>query len=444
MNGYQEEAIKIISSHPAVDRLVAVGSYSEYRKAQNLIVLKPQKERAASIDVIKELQGQLSRIPGIQVFIKRVPLIDLSTGQESRGDYQIAMQSLFADKVYAFGEQLYDKMSHDPLFDGVSTDLEIHSPQINVNILRDKASTLGLTATDIENAFNFSFSYNFVTRINTAVDQYDVILELLKPDQTQSSIFNALWMRSANSGKLVPMRAVAKWEEAMGASSINHIDQFPSVTINFNLADGVSLGDAIKKIEAFQNEFSEPTVIVQPIGAISAFQEAVQNSGFLLFLAIFAIYIILGMLYESFIHPLTVLTTLPPATLGGLLVLWIFGLPLTIYAFLGIILLIGIVKKNGIMMVDFALENIRTKGMTPREAIMNASLVRFRPIMMTTVAAIFGALPIALGLGAGAEVRRPLGLVIIGGLLLSQLITLFMTPILYLLLEKVNAKIPWR
>lgn len=444
MQKYEKEVADVLKAHPAVDKVIAMSSYSEYRKGQNLVSLKPYHDRSPIAEVIRELNESLAQIPGIQVFMRNVPLIDLTTGQESRGSYQLALQSIFADKVYPSAQKLIDAMQKDPHFEGVNSDLEINSPQINVSIMRDKASSLGITAADIENAFNFSYSYNYVTRIETAIDQYNVILELLDKYQMDSDVFNSLWMRSAISKDLVPMGAVAQWEEGLGASSINHIDQFPSVTINFNLASGVALEEALNRLEELEKELVDPVVMIQPIGAIQTYQESLKNAGFLLFIAIFAIYIILGMLYESFVHPITVLTTLPPAILGGLLTLWIFDLPLSMYSYLGIILLIGIVKKNGIMMIDFALDNIRTKDMSPRQAIYDAALVRFRPIMMTTVAAIFGALPIALGIGASAASRRPLGLVIIGGLLLSQLITLFITPSLYLVMEKVNKKIPWR
>lgn len=439
----QQRVAEILRNNPAVESAVAISSYSEYRKGQNLVRLKPYKKRPPQKKVISELEQSLQQIPGIQVFIKKVPLIDLSTGQESRGDYQVAMQSIYADKVYPSAKRMIQAMQDDPMFHNVNTDLEIDSPQINVSILRDKASSLGITATDIENVFLYGYSDNFVSRIETAIDQYDIILELKDKYQRDTDTFNLLWMRSATSKKLVPLSATVEWEEVLGASSINHIDQFPSATISYNLAAGVSLENALNRIHELKEKFVEPGVIFQSIGAAQTFEESIRNSGFLLLVAIFAIYIILGMLYESFVHPITVLTTLPPATLGGLLTLLIFDLPLSMYSFLGIILLIGIVKKNGIMMVDFALENIRTKNMPPKEAILDACSVRFRPIMMTTVAAIFGALPIAMGFGTNGAARQPLGLVIIGGLLLSQLITLFITPILYLTMERVNSKMPW-
>ena len=322
------------------------------------------------------------------------------------------------------------------MFQGVNSDLEINTPQINVNIFRDKASSLGVTSTAVENIFNFGYSYNLISRIQTAIDQYDVILELLPELQKQVNVFDTMWLRSSISSELVPLAAVAKWKEELGATSINHIDQFFSVTVSFNLAPNVPLETALDKLDTWTKEILSPGVNAQPIGAAQTFLESISTAGYLLIISILSIYIILGILYESFLHPITILTTLPPATFGGLLILYVFNIPLSLYSFLGLILLIGIVKKNGIMMVDFALENVRLRHMPVREATVDACLVRFRPILMTTVAAIFGVLPIALGIGANAAARRPLGLVVIGGLFLSQFITLFITPILYLEMER--------
>lgn len=438
---YQARIQEVLQANPSIESAVAISSYSEYRKGQNLIRLKSLSERPPIAQVLESLNAEMHKIPGIQVFMKNVPLIDLSIGQENRGDYQYSLQSIHADLVYNSAEKLITAMQNDPIFQGVNSDLEIHSPQINVKILRDKAATLGVTATDIENAFLYAYSYNYVTRIETSVDQYDIILELLPELQYQADTFNQLWVRSRTTNALIPMSAVAEWKEVQGASSINHIDQFPSVTISFTLAHGVSLEEGLNRVEELRAQFVDPKVIVSSIGAAQTFEDAISSAKILLIIAIFSIYIILGMLYESLIHPLTVLSTLPPAIFGGLLVLYIFDMPLSLYAYLGIILLIGIVQKNGIMMVDFAIENIRNRGMSPREAILNASLERFRPIMMTTVAAIFGAMPILFGFGANAASRRPLGLVIVGGLLLSQLITLFITPVLYLVMENLNRKV---
>lgn len=436
----ENELIEIMRKNPYVDRFVAISAYSEYRKGLNLVHLKPIEERPPIQKVIQEVYKSLSPIDGLQCFIKSIPLIDIAVGAESRAAYQFALQSIYPEKLYPSAKRLLEKMQKEPMFQGVNSDLEIDTPQINVSIMRDRASEFGLTATDIENVFQYSYSGNLISIIQTPIDQYDVILELYPEYQTQTDTLNNVWLRSAVSAQLVPIMAMLTLDEGLGATSINHIDQFPSVTISFNLAPGVALETALTKLNELTREFVEPEVTAQAIGAAQTFNESIRTAGYLLLLTIFTIYIILGILYESFIHPITILTTLPPATLGGLLVLLVFGLPLSLYSFLGIILLIGIVKKNGIMIVDFALENIRQKNMSARDAIVEASMARFRPIMMTTFAAIFGVLPIALGYGANAGARRPLGLVIIGGLLLSQLITLFITPILYLSLERLSEK----
>jgi hydrophobic/amphiphilic exporter-1 (mainly G- bacteria), HAE1 family len=437
---YENEIIDLLKNEPYVDRFVALSSITEYRKGLNYVHLKPENQRQPIDKIIQELYKKLNHIEGVQCFIKNIPLIDLSIGQESRAAYQFALQGIQAESIYKSARKLLDKMKHEPIFQGVNSDLEIDTPQINVNILRDQASQYGITAYDVENAFSLSYSGNLISLIQTPIDQYNVILELYPEYQQQAETLNDIWLRSPFNSALVPLSATMQWKEGLGATSVNHINQFPSVTISFNLAPGIPLETALDKLNQLTQEYVEPGVSAHPIGAAQTFKESIQSSGYLLIITVFCIYIILGILYESFIHPITILTTLPPATFGGLLVLWVLGMPLSMYSFLGIILLIGIVKKNGIMIVDFALENIRLRGMQAKEAIIDACLVRFRPIMMTTMAAIFGVLPIALGFGANAEARRPLGLVIIGGLLISQLITLFITPILYLGLENLSEK----
>jgi len=435
MLNYENTILELIRDDPSVDVFVALSSVNEYRKGLNFIHLKPQDQRPPINTVIQNLYKKLNAVAGVQSFIKNIPLIDLAIGQESRSAYQFALQGIHADSIYESAKKLLNAMRHDPMFQGVNSDLEIDTPQININILRDQAAQYGITAMDVENVFSLSYSGNLISLIQTAIDQYNVILELYPEYQRQPETLHNIWLRSPLTSNLVPLSATMQWKEGLGATSVNHVNQFPSVTISFNLAPGIPLGTALEKLEKFTRELVAPGVSAHPIGAAQTFNESIQSSGYLLFATIFSIYIILGILYESFIHPITILTTLPPATFGGLLTLLILGMPLSLYSFLGIILLIGIIKKNGIMIVDFALENIRVRGMAGREAIINACLARFRPIIMTTVAAIFGVLPIALGFGANAAARRPLGLVIIGGLCISQLITLFITPILYLGLE---------
>ncbi len=437
---YKNQIVEVIKNDPSVEAFVAISSINEYRKGLNYIRLKPADQRPPINTIIQNMYIKLSKIEGVQSFIKNIPLIDLAIGQESRSAYQFALQGINPEAIYSSARKLLDKMKKEPMFQGINSDLEIDTPQINVKILRDQAAQYGITATDVENAFSYSYSGNLISLIQTSIDQYNVILELYPEFQRLPNTFNDIWLRSPFNQELVPLSATMQWEEGLGATSVNHISQFPAVTISFNLAPDVPLETALNRLDQLTKELVAPGVSAEPIGAARTFNESIQSSGYLLIITVFCIYIILGVLYESFIHPITILATLPPATFGGLLVLLVFNIPLSLYSFLGIILLIGIVKKNGIMIVDFAIENIRLRGMEAREAIIDACLVRFRPIMMTTMAAVFGVLPIALGFGADADARRPLGLVIIGGLCISQLITLFITPILYLELERLSEK----
>lgn len=437
---YENQMIDILKNDPNIDAFIALSSISEYRKGINLIRLKPQDQRPPINTVIQEVYKKLNKIEGMQSFIKNIPLIDLAIGQESRAAYQFALQGIDADSIYTSARKLIEVMKHDPMFQGVNSDLEIDTPQINVDILRDQAAQYGINAADVENIFNLSYSGNLISLIQSPIDQYNVILELDPKRQQYAESLNEIWLRSPFTASLVPLSATVKWKESLGATSVNHINQFPSVTVSFNLAPGVPLETALEKLQKLTQTLVDPGVLAKPIGAAQSFNESIKSAGYLLLITVFCIYIILGILYESFIHPITILTTLPPATFGGLLVLLVFGMPLSMYSFLGIILLIGIVKKNGIMIVDYAIENIRQRGMAAKEAIIDACLVRFRPIMMTTMAAIFGVLPIALGYGANAEARQPLAFVIIGGLCISQMITLFITPILYLELEKLGTR----
>jgi HAE1 family hydrophobic/amphiphilic exporter-1 len=438
---YQNEVANILKKDPNIERFVSLAPFQTFRNGLAFTVLKPHDERKPIMEVIGNLWRQTSQLIGINAFFKNIPMIDLSVGFQVKGAYQYILQSINSQELYSSAKVFLERMKAMPGLQGVSSDLEIDTPQLFVNIRRNQASTLGVTAFNIENALQLAYAGGKISTILTPINQYDVILELDPEFQKYPSALDLIYVRSETTNQLVPLRAVAEWKIGVGPDSVNHINQFPSVTISFNLSPEVSLGDVLADLEGLAAEVLPSTVSGKVTGAAQTFQESVTSGAFLLILTIIIIYIVLGILYESFVHPITILTTLPPATLGGLLTLYLFGLPLSLYSFLGLILLIGIVKKNGIMMVDFALANIHEKGESPEKSIYEASIVRFRPIMMTTLTAIMGALPIALGVGAGAEGRRPLGLVIIGGLILSQMITLFITPVIYLYLEPLNKKL---
>ncbi|MBH8565194.1 efflux RND transporter permease subunit [Nostoc sp. CENA67] len=395
--------------------------------------LKPRHERPLGADeIVQELRPKLSRIPGMKVFLQNPPAINIG-GQQSKAQYQFTLQSPNVQELYQYAPTLEKQLRGLEDLQDVNSDLQIKNPQLQVKINRDLASSLSLTANQIETALSNAYGTRQVSTIYASDSQYQVIMGVEPKYQENPNALDLLSIR-APSGQLVPLNAVATVTKGVGPLTINHTGQLASVTISFNLKPGVSLGNVTAKIEQIARQTLPASISTGFQGSAQAFQSSIQGLGWLLLVAIFVIYIVLGILYENFIHPLTILSSLPSAGFGALLTLLIFNVDLNIYAFVGIILLIGIVKKNGIMMVDFAIV-ARQQGKTPYDAIYEACLVRFRPIMMTTMAALMGTLPIALGFGAGADTRRPLGLAVVGGLLFSQFLTLYLTPVFYTYME---------
>ncbi len=435
----QDKAAELVNNDPNVASAISViggGNSSGYNTGRIFIILKPKSERAKMAKIMEGLRTKFKEIPGLQVYMRPVQNLQLG-GKSSKSRYQFTLQSVGFEGVNEWADKLMQKMRADPMFRDVTSDSQLKGLNVKINIDREKAASAGVSVADIRTALYSAYGEKQVSTIYTPVNTYYVILEAAVEDRQYESDLNKIFVRGRATDKLIPLSSVASFTRTVGPTAVNHQGQIPAVTLSFNLAPDVFLGDATKKIEEYTKAIDLPPSIITSYGGDAAvFKSNSSGQLILIFSALGVIYILLGVLYESYIHPLTILAGLPSAAIGAILALRIFGFELTIIASIGILLLIGIVKKNAILMIDFALDAQRNQGMSPEKAIREACILRFRPIMMTTFAALMGAIPIAFGLGAGAELRQPLGISVAGGLIFSQFVTLIITPVIYLYLDK--------
>jgi HAE1 family hydrophobic/amphiphilic exporter-1 len=404
--------------------------------------IRPPSERPPIQEVTAQMMGKLNSIPGVFTFLRPFPVLEISTGvtNQNQGQYAFAVSGANPGQVYDAGQKLMGKLMQFPGFLTVSSDYYNNTPNLDINLRREQAKTYGVSEARILTLLRNAYSQNYIYLIKKPEDQYQVILEVADEARAKPEDLSLLYIRSDDGQRLVPLRELVTWKSTLGPQSVNHLNQFTSMTIFFNLKPGVPLGDATNYIKNAAAEVVPPTIRGELQGEAQTFANTVTSLTWLMALAVFVMYVILAILYESYVHPLTVLSTLPTALVGGLLTLVLFGQEASLYAFVGMFMLMGIVKKNGIMIVDFARQRVEA-GESAEQAIHDASMDRFRPILMTTLAAVFGALPIALGYGADGSSRRPLGLVVVGGLVVSQFITLYITPVIYLYFEEFQEKV---